>query len=43
MNLAWELPNKGKKKASSKVLKPKKDFGSMWTEAYWDMCATIRE
>ena len=43
MNLAWELPNKGKKRALSKVLKLKKDFKSMWTKAYRDICATIKK
>ena len=29
INLAWELPNKGKKRALSKALKSKKDFESV--------------
>ena len=29
MNLALERPNKGKKTAPNKVLKPKEDFGSI--------------
>ena len=37
------LLNKEKRRALNKVLKPKKDFKSMWTEAYRDMYATIRE
>ena len=41
--MVWELPNKGKKKALSEVLKFKKDFKSVWIEAYWDVCAIIKE
>ena len=29
ISLAWELPNKDKKRAPEKVLKPKKDFESI--------------
>ena len=41
MSLAWELPSKEKKRAPSKVLKPKKDFESIWVKAYQEVCATI--
>ena len=41
--MAWERPNKEKGKALSEVLKLKKNYKSMWIEAYWDVCATIRE
>ena len=41
--MAWDLFSKGKKKAPSKVLKPKKDFRFIWVKAYRDVYATIRE
>ena len=41
INLAWELPSKGKKKALRETLKPKKFFRSMWTEAYRDIYTII--
>ena len=43
MDLAQELPNKGKKKALNKVLELKKDFKSIWVKAYREVCATIHK
>ena len=38
-----ELLRKGKKKASDKILKPDKDFGSVWVKIYRDVYAIIWE
>ena len=41
--MAWEQPNKGKKKALNKILKYRKNFRSIWTEAYQDIYIIIKE
>ena len=43
MNLDWEIPSEGKKKALKKVLEPKENFKSVWVKAYRDVCTIIQE